>query len=305
MLMTAARRFLPFAAFAVLAGVWWAANLTGMRAAGSASDRAMALLAGSSGRPLSSGSTWGTDWAGLSHGLLPLVAAAGLAAVMRRQLSGAWFLVGLALPLAVPGGSTLHGLWRPGPGLDAYTYGANMGSRTLNLVSYGAGPSWVVWAGTALSAAVVVVPAMLVPVGERLGWKRTLAAALRTMPAALGLAVVTAVAVGLAGAVYHGGDTATLMVSGAGAALVISVVSSALFAGERSCGRFIAVAAVAALGTAAVLSPNARLVTDIEVAAAAVALVASLYALPTVPWRALRMRLNGFGGRGAAPVGHP
>ncbi|MCU1678045.1 MAG: hypothetical protein JWM93_2803 [Frankiales bacterium] len=302
--MITARRLPAYAAFTVLAAAWWAANMAGMQAAGSAWNRATALLAGSSGRPLASGNSWGTDWAGLSHGLLPLVAAAVLAVVLRRHFAGAWFLAALALPLAVPGGWTLHGLWRPGPGLDAYTYGATMGSRTLNLVSYGAGPSWVVWAGTALSAAVVVVPAMLVPVGERLGWKRASAAAARTLPAALGLAVVTAVAFGLAGVVYHGGDTATLMVTGAVAVLGISVVSSALLAGEPSRGRFVAVAAIAAPGTAAVLSPNARLVTDIEVAAAAIAVVAIVAALQTVPWRTLRARLNGFRSGPAATVGH-
>jgi hypothetical protein len=71
------------------------------------------------------------------------------------------------------------------------------------------------------------------------------------------------------------------------------LAASALLAGEPSPGRLIAVAGFAALTAAAVLSPGARLLTDLEVGLVAIAVVAVVATVPAVQWRTSRARLNG------------
>jgi hypothetical protein len=160
----ASRRWLPGAAFVVLAGSWYGANLLAASASLRTLHAADARLVAAGHEPMFTGlpSAWGWQH-DLTPMLLGLVGAAIVAVLARRASSGPWFLLAGALPAVLGRSDHLHGWWAPGAGIDHWTYGADVGiPGRLDLSHFGAGPAWALAAGTLLAVAVVVVPATFV-----------------------------------------------------------------------------------------------------------------------------------------------
>jgi hypothetical protein len=274
--MTLARRWAPLIAFGVLAAAWLTANILGVRAYEGAVSRANAIMLAADGHVATSGSGGTAFWMPfLLHGLLPAAGAAALAVALRASRRGLWFLVAGALPFAISGSSTAHGWFRAGPGIDAFTNGAGFGSADLDLTTYGAGPTWLLWAGTALTVAVALVPALLTsPPSSAAEPARSVRAdtvAVLPYAALVGMAALTFL--GVKGATTTGGDMVpTMLLGGAAAATAVLAGAALLAAVTRRAGWLV----VAGLVTVAVGAshPGAQPTTQLAVALAALACAA-------------------------------
>jgi hypothetical protein len=274
--MTLARRWAPLFAFGVLAAAWLTANILGVRAYEGAVTRANAILLAAQGHVATSGSGGTAFWMPfLLHGLLPAAGAAALAVAIRASRPGLWVLAAGALPFAISGSSTAHGWFRPGPGIDAYTSGAGFGSANLDLSTYGAGPTWLLWAGTALTVAVALVPALLTspPAAAAVPARSVPADAIAALPyaALVGMAALTFL--GVKGATTSGGDMVATMLLGGAAAAVAVLAGAVLLAGVTRHTIWLVAAGMAIVAVGA-SHPGAQPPTQLAVALATLACAA-------------------------------
>jgi hypothetical protein len=122
------RAWLPGAAFVVLAGSWYVANLLAYAASRRTLHAADAKIVATGHEPVFTNlpSVW--EWQqNLRPVLFGIIGAAAIAVVLRRALTRPWFLVAGALPVVIGQGAHLHGWWAPGRGIDQWTYGAGIG----------------------------------------------------------------------------------------------------------------------------------------------------------------------------------
>jgi hypothetical protein len=270
--MTLARRWAPLVAFGVLAAAWLTANILGVRAYEGAVSRANAIMLAAEGHVATSGPAGTAFWMPfLLHGLLPAAGAAALAVALRASRRGLWFLAAGALPFAISGSSTYHGWFRPGPGIDTFTNGAGFGSVDLDLTTYGAGPTWLLWAGTALTVAVALVPALLTspPSSAAEPARSVRAAAVAALPYAILVGMAALTFLGVKGATTSGGDMVPTMLLGGAAAAVAVLAGAVLLAGVRRHTTWLVTAGMAIVAVGAG-HPGAQPATQLGVALAAV-----------------------------------
>jgi hypothetical protein len=271
------RRWSPAAAFILLAGGWYVANLFAIAAVRRTQHEANAKIVAVGHQPVFTDipSIW--SWSdSLRSELLGLIGAALIAVLLRRTSRWPLFLLAAALPIVIGRSEHLHGWWAPGFGIDIWTFGAGVGIPGLDLSNFNAGPSWTLAGGTVLALAAVVVPALLAQPRAVADPRRLL----RAVPYAALLAVGTALAIGELKIDDTGGGADHNMLVGAGAAGLIALLVTCVAGDDRYWRDVLVTAAAVGLLTVSGLNPSAMTTTKWAAFGAAAGIAAIAAAIP-------------------------
>ena len=272
------RTWAPVAAFILLAGGWYVANLFAYRATLQTMHAADARIVAAGHDPVFTNfpSLW--DWQqNLRPALFGIIGAAIVALLLRRVSRWPLFLLAGALPVVIGHAEHLHGWWAPGLGIDQWTFGAGVATRGLDLSTFGAGPSWALVGGTVLAVAAVVVPALLARPATRPLLHGAKVA--RALPYVVCLGLAAALATGALHVDSSGdGSSHEMLVAAIAAALIATLTTCAVSRRSFFWPDLAATAIAVGLLTVSGLNPGAMSSTKWAAfgAAAGIAVIAAL-----------------------------